>query len=256
MVKRVLPFFLFSLWSLQAITAEKNIDSHRPKDFVDITRVAPDVQTDIRYFTSHNFIGRPIKGYKAPVCLLTRSAANAVKQVADRLHPFGLTVKIYDCYRPQTAVNDFIAWANDPSQTQMKNEFYPQVAKSRLFEEGYLAAESSHSRGSTLDLTIVPLGSKIPAYHPERPLVNCAAPAAQRSPDNSLDFGTGFDCFSPLSHPDNAMLTAQQRANRLLLQTLMRDAGFTPLDTEWWHFTLANEPYPETWFDFPVKQTP
>ncbi len=253
MVKNVSSFLLFSLLSLQAISAETPIDSHRPKDFVDITTVAPDVQIDIRYFTSHNFIGRPIKGYKAPVCLLTRPAASAVKQVADRLHPFGLTLKIYDCYRPQTAVNDFIAWAKNPSQIQMKNEFYPQVDKSRLFEEGYIAAKSNHSRGSTLDLTIVPLGSKIPVYHPGQPLVNCAAPAAQRSPDNSLDFGTSFDCFSPLSHPDNVMLTAQQRANRLLLQTLMRDAGFRPLNTEWWHFSLANEPYPQTWFDFPVK---
>ncbi|EDJ7303580.1 M15 family metallopeptidase [Salmonella enterica subsp. diarizonae] len=253
MVKCVSPFLLFSLLSLQAMPAESHIDSHRPKDVVDITTVASDVQVDMRYFTSHNFIGRPIKGYKAPVCLLTRPAANAVKQVADRLYPFGLTLKIYDCYRPQTAVNDFIAWAKDPSQNQMKNEFYPHVEKSRLFEEGYIAAKSSHSRGSTLDLTIVPLDSKIPIYHPGRPLVNCTAPAAQRSPDNSLDFGTGFDCFSPLSHPDNIMLTAQQRANRLLLQTLMRDAGFTSLDTEWWHFSLTNEPYPETWFDFLVQ---
>ncbi|EAA9690592.1 M15 family metallopeptidase [Salmonella enterica] len=225
MVKRVSSFLLFSLLSLQAMSAETQIDSHRPKDVVDITTVAPDVQVYMRYFTSYNVIGRPIKGYKAPVCLLTPPAANAVKQVADRLPPFGLTLKIYDFYRPQTAVNDFTAMAKAPSQKQMKNEFYPQVDKSSLFEEGYIAAKSSHSRGSTLDLMIVPLDSKLPVYHPGRPLADCAAPAAQRSPDNSLDFGTGFDCFSPLSHPDNALLTAQQRANRLLLQTLMRDAG-------------------------------
>lgn len=111
MVKCVSSFLLFSLLSVQAISAENHIDLHQPKDFVDITTVAPDVQVDMRYFTSHNFIGRPIKGYNAPVCLLTRPAANAVKQVADRLRPFGLTLKIYDCYRPQSAVNDFIAWA-------------------------------------------------------------------------------------------------------------------------------------------------
>lgn len=138
----------------------------------------------------------------------------------------------------------------------MKNEFYPLVEKKRLFEEGYLAARSGHSRGSTLDLTIVPLDSKIPIYDPGRPLVNCTASAAQRSPDNSLDFGTGFDCFSPLSHPDNAMLTAQQRANRLLLQTLMRDAGFTPLDTEWWHFSLTHEPYRTPGLTFPLSRDP
>ncbi|EGW6275496.1 M15 family metallopeptidase, partial [Salmonella enterica subsp. enterica serovar Enteritidis] len=173
MVKCVSSFLLFSLLSVQAMSAENHIDLHQPKDFVDITTVAPDVQVDMRYFSSHNFIGRPIKGYNAPVCLLTRPAANAVKQVADRLRPFGLTLKIYDCYRPQSAVNDFIAWAKDPSQNQMKNEFYPQVEKNRLFEEGYLAARSGHSRGSTLDLTIVPLDSKIPIYDPGRPLVNC-----------------------------------------------------------------------------------
>ncbi|EHB0089846.1 M15 family metallopeptidase, partial [Salmonella enterica] len=169
MVKCVSSLLLFSLFSIQAMSAENHIDLHQPKDFVDITTVAPDVQVDMRYFTSHNFIGRPIKGYNAPVCLLTRPAANAVKQVADRLRPFGLTLKIYDCYRPQSAVNDFIAWAKDPSQNQMKNEFYPLVEKKRLFEEGYLAARSGHSRGSTLDLTIVPLDSKIPIYHPGRP---------------------------------------------------------------------------------------
>lgn len=238
----------------QADAAEIHIDSHRPQDFVDITTVAPNVQVDIRYFTAHNFMGRPIKGYDAPVCLLTRPAANAVKQVAERLHPFGLTVKVYDCYRPQTAVNDFITWAKDPFQNRMKTEFYPQVEKSRLFDEGYLMAESSHSRGSTLDLTIVPLGSKIPPYNSRRSRVNCTAPEGRRSPDNSLDFGTGFDCFSPLSHPDSLLLTAQQRANRLLLQTLMREAGFNSLDTEWWHFTLTHEPYPDTWFDFPVSR--
>ncbi len=111
MVKCVSSFLLFSLLSVQAMSAENHIDLHQPKDFVDITTVAPDVQVDMRYFSSHNFIGRPIKGYNAPVCLLTRPAANAVKQVADRLRPFGLTLKIYDCYRPQSAVNDFIAWA-------------------------------------------------------------------------------------------------------------------------------------------------
>lgn len=138
----------------------------------------------------------------------------------------------------------------------MKNEFYPQVEKNRLFEEGYLADRSGHSRGSTLDLTIVPLDSKIPIYHPGRPLVNCTASAAQRSPDNSLDFGTGFDCFSPLSHPDNVMLTAQQRANRLLLQTLMRDAGFTPLDTEWWHFSLLMNHTRTPGLTFPLSRDP
>ena len=150
MVKCVFSFLLFSLLSFQAMSAENHIDLHQPKDFVDITTVAPDVQVDMRYFTSHNFIGRPIKGYNAPVCLLTRPAANAVKQVADRLRPFGLTLKIYDCYRPQSAVNDFIAWAKDPSQNQMKNEFYPLERHLHLFLAYVCLSSQSPNRSTTL----------------------------------------------------------------------------------------------------------
>ena len=164
----------------------------------------------------------------------------------------GLTLKVYDCYRPQRAVDDFARWAKDLSSTKMRTEFYPQVEKSQLFNEGYIAYRSGHSRGSTVDLTIVPAGSQIPAYDQRRKQISCTAPASQRAPDNSLDFGTGYDCFSPLSHPDSQEVSPQQRANRLLLQSLMVQAGFKPLDTEWWHFTLAGEPYPDTYFDFPV----
>jgi D-alanyl-D-alanine dipeptidase len=228
------------LASIPAVCAADNLQvvDKRPNDFVNLNTVAPEIQYDLRYFADHNFVGRRIDGYEAPVCLLTSQAAQALKSVEDRLLPMGLTLKVYDCYRPQRAVDDFARWAKDLSSTKMRTEFYPQVEKSQLFNEGYIAYRSGHSRGSTVDLTIVPAGSQIPA--------------SQRAPDNSLDFGTGYDCFSPLSHPDSQEVSPQQRANRLLLQSLMVQAGFKPLDTEWWHFTLAGEPYPDTYFDFPV----
>jgi D-alanyl-D-alanine dipeptidase len=226
---------------------------HRPANIVDVGKAIPQMQFDIRYFSRHNFVGRRIHGYDEPACLLTEPAVAALKKVEARLLPMGLTLKAYDCYRPQRAVDDFVSWAADPKATQMQTEFYPAVPKNRLFEEGYIAAHSGHSRGSTIDLTIVPIDSSIPQVAADAPLVDCVAAAKQRAPDNSLDFGTGFDCFSPVSHPSYEAISAQAKANRLLLQTLMMDAGFMPLETEWWHFTLKDEPYPDTYFDFPVR---
>lgn len=229
------------------------VDDQRPKDFVNLSRIVPEIQYDLRYFTDHNFVGRRIESYDAPVCLLTSQAAQALKSVESRLLPMGLTLKVYDCYRPQSAVDDFARWSKNLSSTKMRTEFYPRVEKSQLFSDGYIAYRSGHSRGSTIDLTIVPMGSQIPSYDPRRKQVSCTSPVSQRGPDNSLDFGTGFDCFSPLSHPDSQKVSPQQRANRLLLQSLMVQAGFKPLDTEWWHFTLVEEPYPNTYFNFSVE---
>ncbi|VVE24338.1 D-alanyl-D-alanine dipeptidase [Pandoraea horticolens] len=234
------------------IAGNLQVDDRRPKDFVNLNTIAPEIQSDLRYFTEHNFVGQRIESYDAPVCLLTSKTAQALKSVQDRLLPMGLTLKVYDCYRPQSAVDDFARWAKNLSSMEMRTEFYPEVEKSRLFSDGYIAYRSGHSRGSTVDLTIVPADSQIPAYDSKRKQVSCTSPASQRAPDNSLDFGTGFDCFSPLSHPDSQGVSPQQRANRLLLQSLMVQAGFKPLDTEWWHFTLAKEPYPDTYFNFPV----
>jgi len=150
-------------------------------------------------------------------------------------------------------VNEFAKWAEDLGDTKMRAEFYPTVDKTRLLSEGYIAYQSGHSRGSTMDLTIVPLGSQLPTVNALKMEVDCTAPAPQRSADNSLDFGTGYDCFSPVAHPDFQDIDAQEKANRLLLQTLMVQSGFKPFETEWWHFTLVNEPYPTTYFDFPVN---
>ena len=244
---------LFAILPVFAVADDVKIQTQRPADFVNIKKMIPQIQIDMRYFSAHNFIGRKVEGYQAPVCLLTRPAAQALNTVVEQMRPMGLTVKVYDCYRPQTAVNDFVRWATELDNTTMRTEFYPSVDKTRLFSDGYIAARSGHSRGSTLDLTIVPLGSETPLAESIRKQVSCTAPQSQRYPDNSLDFGTGFDCFSPVSHPSYQAISAQAKANRLLLQSLMIRAGFKPLDTEWWHFTLTNEPYPNTYFDFPVN---
>lgn len=243
-----------STLSFPALAESVSIETGRPDNFVNIRNRIPQIQLDMRYFTEHNFVGRRIEAYQAPVCLLTEPAAQGLERVVAHLLPMGLTLKVYDCYRPQTAVNDFAKWATELDNTKMRTEFYPIVDKNRLFSDGYIAYQSGHSRGSTVDLTIVPFDSQIPAYDKTRKQVNCTAPVAQRSADNSLDFATGFDCFSPLAHPDYQDVPAQAKANRLLLQTLMVQAGFKPLDTEWWHFTLINEPYPNTYFDFPLKK--
>lgn len=253
MMKCTVPFLCLLMLSLSAVAQDITLVTTRPANFVNAQQVIPQLQTDMRYDSNHNFVGRKIKGYEAPVCLLTQPAAAALKKVETSLLAMGLTLKVYDCYRPQTAVNDFAEWASEINNTKMRAEFYPTVNKKELFRKGYIAYQSGHSRGSTVDLAIVPLNSTIPAYNPSAKQVACTAPQQKRFPDNSLDFGTGFDCFSPVSHPSYANLPTQVKKNRLLLRNLMEQAGFEPLNTEWWHFTLTNEPYPNTYFDFPVK---
>jgi D-alanyl-D-alanine dipeptidase len=253
---RIILIVIATFAPLASIAGEQTfkLEHRRPEDVVDVSKAIPAMQFDMRYASSNNFVGRRISGYQENACLLTESAIAALKKVEDRLLPMGLTLKAYDCYRPQRAVDNFVAWAADPNQQRMRGEFYPSVPKDRLFEEGYIAAHSGHSRASTIDLTIVPSGSAVPQPTAHASLVDCAAPKEQRAPDNSLDFGTGFDCFSPVSHPSYQGVSAQVKANRLLLQSLMTDAGFVPLETEWWHFTLKDEPYPNTYFDFPVTR--
>ncbi|MBI4797763.1 MAG: M15 family metallopeptidase [Desulfarculus sp.] len=207
----------------------------------------------MRYFTNHNFLGVPVQGYEAPKCLLTRPAAEAMARVRERLLPLGLSLKIYDCYRPQRAVDHFVRWAKDTEDTLTKAEFYPTLDKKVLFPQGYIAERSGHSRGSTVDLTIVALpAAQEPAFDPARQ-VECFKPAVTRYPDNGLDMGGGFDCFHEISHTANPGVGPQQRANRALLKTLMEAQGFKSLAEEWWHYTLKDEPYPNTFFDFPVK---
>ena len=204
-----------------------------PKGFVHLAQIAPGIRQEIRYYTNYNFVGTRIDGYLAPACILTVPAAEALKAVQAELATFGLGLKVYDCYRPQRAVNHFIRWAKDLADTRMKRVFYPDVDKKDLFKDGYIAARSSHSRGSTADLTIVAL-----------------APDGTAS---DIDMGTGFDLFSLKSWPTSRAIGGGQRAHRMLLQALMVKHGFAPYPQEWWHFTLKGEPHPDTYFDFPVE---
>lgn len=205
-------------------------DDRRPDSFVDVASVAPGVLLEMRYATAHNFVGSPIDGYERPVCYLTRPAAAALALVVADLEPRGLTLKLYDCYRPARAVAHFIRWARNLADQKTKAEFYPQIDKSTLFRDGYIAARSGHSRGSTTDLTL-----------------------ARKADGAALDMGTPFDFFSPLSWPSDRSIGADAQRNRALLAQAMRARGFRPYDKEWWHFTLRGEPYPQTYFDFPIR---
>ncbi|TBL35060.1 D-alanyl-D-alanine dipeptidase [Verrucosispora sp. SN26_14.1] len=214
------------------------------------------ILTDIRYATAHNFVGRPVDGYQEPLCLLTAAAARALRRVQDAALATGHRLKVYDCYRPQRAVDDFVAWGADPGRQETKAEFYPRVAKSALFDRGYLGAPTSHSRGSTVDLTLVeePRPERSgPA--PGRPPAACTDPYGRRFTDGSVDMGTGFDCFDPLSHTDSTAVGATAQANRRLLRDLMTDGGFVGYDREWWHFRYRDEPWPDTYFDLPVTRS-
>ena len=224
--------------------------------FASIEDVAPGVLLDIRYRTAHNFIGRRIDGYREPRCLLTRRAAAALARVQARVRRQGYTLKVYDCYRPQRAVDQFVRWGRRLSDQRMKAEFYPRVRKSRVFKEGYIATKSGHSRGSTVDLTLVklPQRRRDGTYRPGQRLFDCAGPFARRFRDSSVDMGTGYDCFDVRSHPLTRRVTGSRRANRFRLRRAMAAEGFAPLSTEWWHFTLRSEPYPNRYFDFPVAK--
>jgi len=225
-----------------------------PEEFVALSAVAPTIIQEMRYFGQHNFVGSRVDGYRQPVCILTRPAAEALRTVQAKLLRQGYTLKVYDCYRPQRAVDHFVRWAKDLADEKMKAEFYPNVAKDRLFAEGYIAEKSGHSRGSTMDLTIVELPPRPQRpYIPGEPQVSCFAPVGQRFPDNMVDMGTGFDCFDPLAHTDDPRITGVAKENRQLLKNTMAAAGFRNLAEEWWHYTLNNEPFPDTYFDFPVS---
>ncbi|NWG24576.1 MAG: M15 family metallopeptidase [Pseudorhodoplanes sp.] len=202
----------------------------RPASFVDVATLIPDLVADLRYAASDNFIGTPIAGYEQPVCLLAREAALALAEVQADLKPRGLGLKVFDCYRPARAVAHFLRWARDPSDQRNKTQYYPDVDKRDLFRLGYLAARSGHSRGSTVDLTLVTLADK-----------------------RELDMGTPYDFLSPRSALSSTDVSAQARANRLLLAEAMRRRGFRGYSKEWWHFTLNREPFPDSYFDFPVR---
>lgn len=213
-----------------ALAACATDEAERPQAFVDVATMAPGLVVDMRYAGSHNFVGRRIAGYEAPVCLLTHEAAAALALVQRELAALGRGLKVYDCYRPARAVADFAAWARDPDDQHTRAEFYPNVDKSQLFALGYIAERSGHSRGSTVDLTLVDLATGA-----------------------EVDMGTPFDLFDPRSWPSDSSVPAEAQANRRTLAARMTAHGFRPLREEWWHFTLEGEPYSETYFDIPVR---
>ena len=232
-----------------AVTVNPTNDNSQ---FVTITDVVPDVILEIRYYGTYNFVGSRIDGYEEPTALLTRQAADSLKAVSDDVMRQGYRLKIYDAYRPQKGVDHFVRWAEDIADTLMKPYFYPDLDKSVLFPQEYICLKSGHTRGSTVDLTLFDMAT-----------------------EKELDMGDTFDWFGPESHPDfcgnpetgeytgdnskstaepKRSITAEQFEHRMILRRAMLAHGFKPLDTEWWHFTLRDEPFPDTYFTFPVKQ--
>jgi D-alanyl-D-alanine dipeptidase len=217
---------------LVAMLSYENYALALPLDFIYLKDIDPTIIQDIKYYSSDNFIGRSIKGYDAPKCILTYKTALALSKLQTQLKRKKMGIKIYDCYRPSTAVDDFISWSRDIHDQQQKKSYYPLIDKADFFKLGYVANKSGHSRGSTVDLTLV----RFKQYH---------------SPIE-LNMGTHFDFMDMRSHPLNVKISSRVRRNRLLLRGLMINAGFNPIETEWWHFTLKNEPFPRTYFNFPV----
>lgn len=225
-----------------------------PKGFVYLEDIAPGIIQEIRYATHHNFVGRPIAGYEAPRCILTRRAAHRLKAVQEEINEAGFSLKVYDCYRPIRASKDFADWSFDADDTVMKAEFYPNTNKRRFFKLGYVARHSGHNRGSTVDLTLVQLPERAQAkYKPGQRLTACYAPIKERFDDNSIDMGTGFDCFDKRARPSSRAIPKAAYHNRMKLRAVMKKHGFRPYYKEWWHFSLRDEPFPKTYFDFPVR---
>ena len=211
-------------------TEYKNDITMDSSGFVVLAEYIPQIVQEIRYYSTYNFIGDRIDGYEEPCALLTIEAARALQAVSNEMIVQGYRLKVFDAYRPARAVKHFVLWGIEDTDIRMKPYFYPDLEKQDLFEEGYIAKKSSHSRGSTVDLTLLDMQT-----------------------GKELDMGGPFDFFSELSHPDYQGITEEQYENRMSLQRVMLRNGFQPIDCEWWHFTLAQEPYPDTYFDFPVS---
>jgi D-alanyl-D-alanine dipeptidase len=223
--------------------------------FVDLREVDPTVGREMRYAGARNFTGGPVDGYEEPVCLLARPAALALRRAQRGLLGRGYSLKVYDCYRPQRAVDRFARWALEPEDPRVRAEFHPRVPKSELFARGYIAARSGHSRGSTVDVTLVRVPRGPAAGVPGGGGGSCFGEPAVRSADDSVDMGTAYDCFDPLARTDSPdpRIGAEQRRHRKLLAAALAAQGFVNLPEEWWHFTLRPEAYPDRYFDLPVR---
>lgn len=228
-MERIVPVLFFCLIIGQSLLSQRTVEGH--SDFVYVASVVKGIQYDMRYAGSYNFIGRPIDGYaKNAEPILTRLAATALQKVQLELNKQNLGLKIFDAYRPQSAVDHFVRWAAEAGDTLNRRKFYPAIPKNKLFKLGYIASRSGHSRGSTVDLTIIDLNT-----------------------GKELDMGGSYDFFGPRSHHNFTGLTETQKSNRLLLLTTMGKNGFRPYAEEWWHYTLNAEPFPDKYFNFPVE---
>jgi len=225
-MKRLILVVLMLLCFVPVAFASKI--SYDKTGFVQVSTLIDDAAYDVRYYSSNNFTGKRINGYKAPVIYMTKEGAKALSVAAEDLRKQGYRLLIWDTYRPQKAVDNFVVWINDPSDDGDKS-FYPDLKKSDLVKGGYIATKSSHTRGSTVDLTLI------------------------KKDGSFVDMGGTFDLFSEISHPDYKKITRKQKQNRKILRDAMIRAGFEGIDSEWWHFTLKNEPYPDTYFNFDVK---
>ena len=201
-----------------------------PSGFVLLSDHVPQIIQEIRYYSTYNFIGDRIDGYEEPCALLTKEAARSLKDVSNEMIVRGYRLKVFDAYRPVRAVRHFVLWGIEDQDIRMKPYFYPDLEKQELFAKGYIASLSSHSRGSTIDLTLFDMQT-----------------------GKELDMGSPFDMFGEVSHPDHRGITDEQYENRMILRNAMIRNGFAPIDCEWWHFTLEDEPYPDTYFEFPVS---
>ena len=201
-----------------------------PSGFVVLADYVPGIVQEIRYYSTYNFVGDRIEGYEQPVALLTIEAARALKAVAGEVNAQGYRLKVFDAYRPACAVRHFVLWGIEDLDLRMKPYFYPDLPKQELFKQGYIASQSSHSRGSAVDLTLLDMRT-----------------------GHEVDMGSPFDLFSEVSHPDSRAVTDEQYENRMFLQGAMTRNGFVPIDCEWWHFSLRDEPYPDVYFEFPVS---
>ena len=210
----------------------KKIVTMDPSAFVVLADYVPAIIQEIRYYSTYNFIGDRIDGYEEPCAILTMEAARALKSVSNEMNVMGYRLKVFDAYRPAAAVKHFVLWGLEDTDIRMKPFFYPDLDKEELFMKGYIASRSSHSRGSTVDLTLLDMKT-----------------------GKELDMGSPFDYFSEVSHPDYTGITKEQYENRMLLRNAMIRNGFEPYDCEWWHFTLRNEPFPDTYYAFPVSSS-
>jgi zinc D-Ala-D-Ala dipeptidase len=254
MANMKLRFCVAAAAIMAAMPLPARAQSALPPGFVYLRDVDPTIRQDIRYAGAHNFVGRPVPGYEAAECVVTRTAAVALQGAQQALAARGLSLLAWDCYRPVRAVAAFMQWI-EAGDASMKTEFYPDTDKRSLVRLGYIAARSAHSRGSAVDVGLVPASlGDVPSWDPAQALRPCTAPKGMRFEDGTVDLGTGFDCFDGRARVSHPAIGAAARANRVLLRAAMVRHGFQPYDGEWWHFRLAAEPFPRRAFDFAITE--